>query len=752
MAFSLSTVFDRLYLGIAELDGDDRVLSWNTWLEQETGIAAGYALDRRLDGIWPALAAHPPALSVGDHRCLELSCPLPGGERRRRFHLQVSASPEPGRRLLQFLLDTPSATTAVRRGPDSVERERARDSETLFQTALDNAPIGIAVIGLDGRWQQVNPALCELLGYDAAELLQMKFQDLTHPDDLALDLTMVEKLLSGQLRNYQLEKRYLRKNGESLWVLLSATLIRDQDNKPRHFISHVLDITARRRYEDMLKTNEERWQFALDSTATGAWDWDLHSDELLVSRNWKTMHGYRNHQIGNRFSEWTEKIHPDDKAKARAAVIAHLRGDTPAYETEFRVRTAKGQWRWFLSRGKVLSRDADGRAQRMIGIQSDIHKQKRDAELLRQTLALQQVLLNSTDYGILSTDNAGNILIFNRGAERLFEREARRVVGNERLDSLFSTAELERYADELKDRLDAPPQSGFEVLSALARRDLSDEREWTLIRADGSRRCLNLSVTAIRDHEGERIGFLAIASDITERKRIERMKTEFVSTVSHELRTPLTSIRGALGLLLGTLGERLEAPQRELLQIGLRNVERLSLLVNDILDFEKIRSGKLRLDRHPQKLLPIIRQSIEAVQGFANQYDVQLRLTENPGQEYWQASVDEARLIQVLTNLLSNAAKFSPRGGEVVIAMTRDNGGIDISVKDRGPGIPADFRERIFQPFSQADSSDSRVKGGTGLGLAISRSLVEQMSGRLDYESAPGSGSCFHIWLRDLAI
>jgi PAS domain S-box-containing protein len=239
--------------------------------------------------------------------------------------------------------------------------------------------------------------------------------------------------------------------------------------------------------------------------------------------------------------------------------------------------------------------------------------------------------------------------------------------------------------------------------------------------------------------------FVAIVRDLTQRKRMEQMKSEFVSTVSHELRTPLTSISGALGLVAGGALGDVPAPAMDMIHIAHNNSRRLTHLINDLLDIEKIAAGKLTFDMQVQPLMPLIEQAVEATSMYGTENKVTLRVLH--GTPDVDVRVDSQRLLQVLSNLLSNAIKFSPEGGIVDIILEHRAPKVRISVRDRGRGIPEGFRNRIFEKFAQADASDTRKQSGTGLGLAISRELAERMNGYLDYDSVPGDGACFYIEL-----
>lgn len=248
----------------------------------------------------------------------------------------------------------------------------------------------------------------------------------------------------------------------------------------------------------------------------------------------------------------------------------------------------------------------------------------------------------------------------------------------------------------------------------------------------------------IMGEHGEFIGGVAIVEDITEDKRIERLKSEFVSTVSHELRTPLTAIRGAVGLLNEGVAGKLSDEARKLTEISQANTNRLLMLIDDILDISKIELGELSFDFKKLDIRGFLEDVVQTMDPYARQHQVKLVLKRNCYEVYINADYD--RLMQVMCNLLSNAVKFSPPRGVVDIAMECIADGVKISVKDTGPGIPKEFQEVIFDRFTQFDSSDSRRTGGTGLGLAITKALVEKHNGRIAFDTSK-NGTTFYIVL-----
>jgi signal transduction histidine kinase/DNA-binding response OmpR family regulator len=241
----------------------------------------------------------------------------------------------------------------------------------------------------------------------------------------------------------------------------------------------------------------------------------------------------------------------------------------------------------------------------------------------------------------------------------------------------------------------------------------------------------------------QRTADLKLAMEAAE--RANKVKSEFLSTVSHELRTPLTAIAGSIGLVSGgALGE-LPEQIAQMLQIAHKNSQRLTFLINDLLDMEKLMAGKLHFDMLGQPLTPLVEQALADNQAYAEQFGVTYKLIESA--EGVLVEVDAQRLHQVLANLLSNAAKFSPPGAQVEVSVHQHKSRVRVDVRDHGAGIPAEFHARIFQKFSQADASDTRQKGGTGLGLAITRELIERMGGQVGFESMPDQGTCFFFEL-----
>ncbi|MEO5572882.1 MAG: PAS domain S-box protein [Gammaproteobacteria bacterium] len=367
-----------------------------------------------------------------------------------------------------------------------------------------------------------------------------------------------------------------------------------------------------------------------------------------------------------------------------------------------------------------------------IGIMSDITERKQTQEKLRKNEERYRFLYEDNPLMYLTVDTKGHILSINKYGASYLGYSVEELLGKNRIQLIHE-----------QDR-------EFSLMSFLACvRDETELSQWELrrVRKDGSSFWAKETIRLARDASGDMLG-LIVCEDITELKQVERMKNEFISTVSHELRTPMTSILGSLGLIKGGVAGEISAQAKTLIGIAHSNSERLVRLINDILDVEKIESGKMSFTTVPMNLMRLLEQAIEANQAYGDLYGVKFLLQEVIADA--TVNSDHDRLMQVMANLLSNAVKFSPHGDTVVIAMTRQENAIRVAVSDHGPGIPDNFRNRIFEKFAQADSSDTRVTQGTGLGLSISRAIIEKLGGNIGFETETGVGTTFYFDLPEL--
>ena len=331
--------------------------------------------------------------------------------------------------------------------------------------------------------------------------------------------------------------------------------------------------------------------------------------------------------------------------------------------------------------------------------------------------------------GMVITDSAGLIVLVNSATELLFGYQREELVGRHIEILVPERFRGEHFKHRATFALHPQPQR------------VQPNRELFGLRRDATEFPLEVWLNPIR--AGDDLFVLSVIVDISERKRIERLKDEFVATVSHELRTPLTSIAGSLGLLLGGAAGKLPETAVRLLAVAQNNSERLVRLLNDILDIEKIESGQVIFNFKRIDVRALAEQAIEANRAYADGFGIRVRL--DPASQAGEVLADPDRLAQVLTNLLSNAIKFSPRGSEVAVTTTPHVDRVRIAVRDHGDGIPAEFKPRVFEKFAQADASDARQKGGTGLGLSIVREIVARLGGKVGFEDADRGGTTFYV-------
>ena len=430
---------------------------------------------------------------------------------------------------------------------------------------------------------------------------------------------------------------------------------------------------------------------------------------------------------------WRESIRSEDQER-RNRLIAGMSYGTSTMSDEFACRGTDGRLYWLAESLNVETLRPG--LWRLFGVSTDITRLKNDEEELGRLSRQYELILKAAGDGITGIDVAGRTTFLNPAAARMLGRGLTDLHGQIQHDAIHHT------------RSDGRPYPVDQCPIYAALHDgevyhVSNEVFW---RKDGTSFPVEYTCTPIREDE-KIVGAVMSFRDVTEQRKVDRMKDEFISVVSHELRTPLTSIRGSLGLLAsGVLGPLPESGRR-MLEIAVNNTDRLVRLINDILDIERIESGKVSMDKRICDAGDLIQQAVEVVQPIAAKSNIEITVSTDSV----QLRADPDRLVQVMTNVLSNAVKFSSSGSKVALSARRQGSELLIRVKDEGRGIPPDKLETIFGRFQQVDASDSRERGGTGLGLAISRSIVLQHGGRIWVESTLGVGSTFTIALPALA-
>lgn len=599
--------------------------------------------------------------------------------------------------------------------------ELARLSRVASQTTN-----GVLITDADGRVEWINEGFTRIAGYTLDDMRGRKPGELLQ--GAATDPAMVTAMRSALAchEGFEIDIVNYKKSGEPYWIRINCNPLLDASGALQGFMAVESDITAQKQAEEHLQETTSLLEGIFENVPSMIFlkdASDLHfryfnrAGEALIGHARENLIGRNDYDLFPR--EQADAFIASDRAVlAQTGVV-----DIPEEEIE----TPHGTR--ILHTQKLTLRDALGLPQYLLGISEDItDKKKAQAEIelnesrLRGLFELSPIGIALNDYETGRFVDLNDALLAPTGYTR-----------EEFIALSYWDLTPREYEPQEALQLDSMEKTG---------RYGPHEKEY--IRKDGSRYPVLLNGMVVHDPSGRKL-IWSIVEDISERKRMERMKSEFVSTVSHELRTPLTAISGALGLIAGGALGTLPQQAGQMVALAHKNSQRLAHLIDDLLDMEKLLAGKLRFELRTQPLMPLIDGAIRDNQTYADPYGVRLDFTERT--DGVVVDVDSLRLQQVLANLFSNAAKFSPQGGVVVVRASLRGKHVRIAVTDQGPGVPAAFRHRIFQKFSQADASDTRQRGGSGLGLAISRELMEHMGGTLSFESVEGEGATFYFEL-----
>lgn len=595
--------------------------------------------------------------------------------------------------------------------------DQCRDSALL--TAL---PVGVLLLGEEGGILWCNPsserilgaAVGHLPGKNLATLLRDPVQEDGTPFPVE-DLPSVRVLREGHPVTGTVVG-WTRADGAKGWLSLNAQLLL---HAGRPFLGAAVismeDVTVRRRiHEELCKLNT-----AVVNSPASIVITDAKGDIEYVNPKFEEVTGYTSEEVLGRNPRILKS---GMQGKAFYEQMWRELAAGRVWRSEFHNRRKDGTTYWESASISPVKNDG-GRITHYVAVKEDITARKKAEEALRVNEARFRSLLDHAMNGLMAVDDAGSVESANPAAEVMFGYGSGEMPGRSLALLLPDCGGARSPGGE------APRQKSILECRAL--------------RKDGSSFSARLSLHEVERPEGRLLKIEV--EDLTELQGAERAKREFVSVVSHELRTPLTSIRGSLGLLAGGVAGELPVKANELVSIALKNCQRLTMLINDILDLEKVEAGKMEFQLAPVEIMEAVQRAVEANGAYAVQFGVRLTLLGGP--EGLRVRADADRLQQVLANLISNAVKFSPEGSSVELSAEVRGGGARVSVKDHGPGIGEEFREHLFHRFAQADRSDAREKGGTGLGLSICKTMVEGMGGAIGFETDPEQGTIFYFSL-----
>jgi PAS domain S-box-containing protein len=526
-------------------------------------------------------------------------------------------------------------------------------------------------------------------------------------------------------QSFEQEYRFLLPGGEHRIHHSAVRVDVDAAGTAVRMFGVTQDVTERKRDEEQLLQQEAQLAEAQRLARLGSWELDIRTQRVTWSQELHAVLGYEPGEVTPSFKAYMTLLSEKEKRRVYGLLEKAL-ATGERFEFQHSLTRRDGAELSVFVQG-LVTRDAQGEPLRVLGVCQDLTERKKAEQDLRLSEERFQLASRATDDIIWDTDLVGNKVWVNESFASRLGYPA------------WGDVDIAAWADALH------PADAERVLSTVGNVIASDATamniQYRFGAFGGGWRDVLFRGHVVRGTNGKAVRIIGAMMDITERRVIDRMKDEFISTVSHELRTPLTSIRGALGLLSsGRLGTLAEKGQR-LLEIASSNTDRLVRLINDILDIERIESGNVTLTKTNCEADTLARAAADVVRALADRENIRITIEAEPA----PLVADSDRMVQTLTNLLGNAVKFSPAGSIIRLTARSEGTNVVFSVVDQGRGIPSDKLGTIFERFQQVDASDSRDKGGSGLGLTICRSIVRQHGGEIRVESEPGTGSTFTV-------
>jgi PAS domain S-box-containing protein len=603
--------------------------------------------------------------------------------------------------------------------------ERALAIERCFVAAtLDSIPALVVVLDTAGRMVRLNHSCAQLTGLSLADAVGRPFvEEVLEPDERQWAAGKMLEAAAGQVSGpHETAWRIAGDPAHAVrrvsWTLRPLLGPKDEI---QYLIVSGQDVTDQRQVEMALLSSETRYRRVVENSLGFVFTCSMEG--RLTSLNAFTAENLTGRAVA-------ELLDSPGAAEFQDCLETLKTADD--WQGSLALRRSDGIYRRIAFRSRRM--ELPGERPFILNHGMDVTEQHDAEQALHLATRQRELILESVGDGIYGVDLEGRLTFINQAAARTLGYTPEQLTGRDLHEVIhYSHADGTPYSRE-----------SSPILLGMRRREtvrMTDEVFW---RKDGTSIPVEYSASPLI--EDNRISGMVVAfQDVSERRRLEKMKDEFISTVSHELRTPLTSLRASLGLISsGALDKRPEK-QKQMVDMAIGNCDRLVRLVNDILDFDRMENGRLPLDRRPVEAIDLLRRAADVAHAAASQARINFRIDAPRA----QVLADEERILQVLNELVTNALKFSPQGTLIQLSAKAPSeadsgpGNVCFMVQDHGRGIAPEKLERIFDRFQQGDASDSRALGGTGLGLALCRSIVEQHGGRLWVESTVGEGSRF---------
>jgi PAS domain S-box-containing protein len=599
--------------------------------------------------------------------------------------------------------------------------ERALANERFFvAAALDSIPFLAALLDADGCIVRLNYPCLQLTGLTLADAVGSEFiEQILEPDDRDWASAVFREAAAGEVSGPH-ETVWRTRSGSTRRVSWTLRPVPGSDGI-QYLIVSGQDVTDQRETEIALLSSETRYEQTVENSLGFLFTCTMVGQLTSLNAYTAETLGYRVEDLIGR--SVTLLLDSDGEAAAQEALKTIEAGKE--WQGQLKVRRNDGEFRNIAVRSRQM--DLPGEQPFIINHGMDVTEQVEAEQALHLATHQRELILDSVADGIYGIDLEGRLTFVNLAAARTLGYTPDELAGCDVHEAIHHS------------RADGTPCSRDDspILQAMRRNEAVHVRDEVFWRQDGAAIPVEYSASPITEN-GQISGMVVAFQDVSQRRRLELMKDEFASTVSHELRTPLAALRASLGLIAsGALASKPEK-QSKMLQMALGNCDRLVRLVNDILDFDSGKKGKLPMRRLTVEAFNLLRRAVGMAQAQASAARVSFRIDASPA----PVMADEERILQVLQELLANALKFSPPETTIrLAAQPLDETEVCFTVEDQGCGIAAEKLEHIFDGFQQGDASDTRAMGGTGLGLALCRGIIDQHGGRIWAESTPGQGS-----------
>ena len=628
-------------------------------------------------------------------------------------------------------------------------RQQLVEAQERFISVANQAQHIIWETDVNGLYTFISPVVESILGYAAESLIQRRYFYDLHPED-GREAFKQNAFAMFQRHEafHDLENQAVHQDGSTVWLSTNGLPMFDGSGRLRGYRGVDVNITERKRQALALEQAQARFNLTMEATGTGLWTWYVQTGELVWSDECYSQLGYAPQSFNMDLDRFNQLVHPDDVPIIYAEIERQTR-ENLTFQVEFRLRAVDGEWRWTQGRGKVMQRDEQGKALVIMGTHLDIHTQKQAELLLRerenqlaQQEALYRDLVEGHPYFINRYLPDTTMLFVNQSMAEYFGVSAQDMLGKPWVDTLPQEEQVRVRAHVAS----FTPQNSLQIY------------ENQIYRNDGALRDVQWTNRAFFDEHDQLLYLQSVGVDVTEQKQAQALlteakqqaesanqaKSEFLANMSHEIRTPMNAI---LGLSEMALRENLTPKARSHLSRIKLSADLLLGIINDILDFSKIESGHMVLNQEAFYFDNLMENLSSLFSEAAKKKGLALIWTIDSDIDPAYIG-DEMRLRQVLVNLIGNAIKFTAQGKVClnVRRLSNDNNQawLAFEIQDTGMGISEKQRIRLFQPFSQADTSITRQYGGTGLGLVISQRLVNAMGGTaIEVRSKVGQGSTF---------